>query len=181
MFDSVRISMKNNMILVEWTNLTERELLEYVVERSLDARTFTAVARVSPRSNLNEPMSYDEVDTEPLNGLSYYRIRVNAQTGKIIYSIVLKIRTGSPDTDFSIYPNPCTNGQLGWTVSNLPSGNYQLSVTGMHGQCVLRQDLRLQGKASTGAIALPGGSSAGVYQLRLVGDGVDLGKRFVVQ
>src|SRR4051812_31854019 len=66
MFDNVRISLKNGAVLVEWSNLTERELIDYVIERSPDAKTFTEVSRFKPRSNENEPVSYSDVDPSPL-------------------------------------------------------------------------------------------------------------------
>ena len=181
MFDSVRISLKNEAIQVQWSNLTERDLVDYVVERSADARTFTPITRTRPKSNRNEPMSYSEVDPTPLDGLNYYRIRVTTTTGKIIHSITLKIETSHEGTDLSIYPNPCITGQLGWSVSNLPVGNYQLAITGMHGLMVFQKAVRIQGKGYTGTIDLPAGLKAGLYQLTLRGDAVELARRFIVQ
>lgn len=173
--------MKNGDVLVEWSNLTERELVDYVIERSADATNFVEVSRFKPTSNENVPVSYSGVDPSPFAGLNYYRIRVNEISGKVIFSIILKIETTAHATDLLVYPNPVTAGQLSWSVSNLPAGKYRIEVINMSGATVFSKPLRLQGKSVAQTIDLPAGLNAGTYRLLLRGDEVEQGRSFIVQ
>jgi hypothetical protein len=53
MFDSVRAIVKNDLVQIGWSNLTEREVDFYMIEHSVDGIHFTPIYQQMPASNLN--------------------------------------------------------------------------------------------------------------------------------
>ena len=181
MFDKVQLSLKAGTVSIEWTNLTERELICYIIERSSDAQGFQEVSRVLPRSNENQPESYVLTDKTPLPGLSFYRIRVNEQSGKTIYSKVMKLEASEDSKKFSVYPNPVTNAQFTWSVSGIHSGQFQLTIVTMNGVPLYRETVAAQGRALSQTLDLPATVRPGIYQLVITGADLSVSQCFNVQ
>ncbi len=179
-FDNVKISLKNDGVLVEWSNLTERELNSYVVEQSPDAHTYHAVTTLVPRSNMNVPESYAEFDAHPSEGLNYYRIRCNEISGRTIYSRILKIETIDKGKGLLLYPNPVTTGELSWSMSGLAVGEYHLQIVTGSGVPIYSRSLRIIARAVTETIDLPGYCPRGLYRFILAGESAKVSKAFVV-
>ena len=84
-----------NNIKVEWSNLTESDVMNYEVERSGDGIEFTTVGLQLPRSNSNDRQDYSLLDYAPLSGSNFYRVRVLEQSGRITYSKIVKVEMGA--------------------------------------------------------------------------------------
>ncbi|HNU14542.1 MAG TPA: hypothetical protein PKI55_08755, partial [Chitinophagaceae bacterium] len=67
-FSNVKAFEKGTGVQIEWTNLTEKDLVNYIVERSANGRDFTAIAQVAPRSNQADKESYTSFDPSPMAG-----------------------------------------------------------------------------------------------------------------
>src|SRR5436190_18379016 len=100
MFADVRAFEKNNGVEIDWSNLTERDLINYIVERSTNGVNFTAVAQQAPRSNTNDKESYSAFDGAPNGGANFYRIKVREIGGKVIYSKVMRVDIGRSSQGF---------------------------------------------------------------------------------
>lgn len=62
-------------VRVRWTTATERDNALFVVERSADAIDWQGVGTIPGSINSNTALDYVFDDTEPLHGVSYYRLR----------------------------------------------------------------------------------------------------------
>ncbi len=90
-----------------WEVATEKEIKNYVIQRSSDAYTFEDIGQVIAQ---NAPLSknYFFEDNNPLNGLNYYRLKINETSGTLKYS---RTETVNMDTknNIIIVPNPTTD------------------------------------------------------------------------
>jgi hypothetical protein len=179
MFADVKAFEKNIGVQLEWSNLTERDLVNYVVERSADGRTFTSINQQLPRSNQNDKESYSAFDATPFSGVNYYRIKALEISGKMIYSKLMKVEIGSKP-GFSLYPNPVVGNQVTVSISS-KQGQYSLKVLNSAGQEVYAKRLSHQGGAMTQNIDLPTTVKPGVYNMVVTGDNYREAKTFIVQ
>jgi hypothetical protein len=180
MFADVKAFQKNGSVQIDWTNLTERDLIKYEVERSADGRSFTAFSFENARANNNDKQSYSVDDIAPLNGANFYRVKAYEIGGKMIYSKVLKVEIGGKQGAFSIYPNPVVGNQLSLSLS-VKQGQYTVRVLNTSGQEVFNQRLNHPGGALTQTISLPSSVKPGVYNITVNGDNYRQAKMFVVQ
>jgi hypothetical protein len=181
LFNDVRAFEKNGGIQIEWSNLTERDLIEYVVERSVNGRDFIDYTSIAPKSNQNDKAEYTEFDAAPSNGSNFYRIRVLEQGGKYIYSKVLRVDIGGSKKGFSIYPNPVIGKQVNLSLTGVKQGTYNIRVVTTTGQDVYHKSIITQASGITQTLVLPTTLKPGVYNLLVSGEGYSQNQLFIVQ
>jgi hypothetical protein len=181
LFANVKAYEKNGGVQIDWSNLTEKDVAGYSVERSSNGSEYTSIAQQLPLSNQNDKVDYSAFDANPLQGISYYRIKAVETTGKIVYSKVLSVSLGSANKGMSIYPNPVRGNQVSIRLSNLKRGQYNLHVVNTAGQDIHRQAINNQGSTLTQTIDLPASIKAGVYNMIITGSDYRETKTFIVQ
>ena len=171
LFADVRAYGKNNGVQVEWSNLTERDVVKYEVERSTNGIDFSVINLQAPKSNRDDKASYDYFDAAPNSQTNYYRIRVQEVDGKVIYSKVLRVEmSGTKATSFSVYPNPVTGKQFTVSLNGLNQGRYQLEVYSANGQRVYQATINNVGAGVTQMVELPASLQTGLYVTVVSGD-----------
>lgn len=180
MFADIKGYQKNNGVQIEWSNLTERDLTSYVVERSSNGSTYTEIAQQAPRSNYNDKQSYTSFDATPSMGINYYRVKVLEINGKVIYSKVIKVDIAKTAQGFSLYPNPVKGNTVSVSLNN-KAGQYNVKISTNSGQQVYNVKFNHQGGSMTQTIELPSSVKPGVYNIVISGDNYREAKMFVVQ
>jgi hypothetical protein len=181
LFNDVRAFEKNGGIQIEWSNLTERDLIQYVVQRSVNGRDFIDYSSFAPKSNQNDKADYTEFDAAPSKGANFYRIRVLEQGGKYIYSKVLRVDIGGNKKGFSIYPNPVIGKQVNLILTGVKQGTYNVRVVTTTGQDVFQKSIMTQASGITQTLVLPSTLKPGIYNLLVSGEGYSQNQLFIVQ
>lgn len=180
MFADVKAFQKNSGVQVEWTNLTERDMVSYTVERSADGQSWATINQQAPRSNVNDRESYATFDGAPFNGVNFYRIKALDISGKIVLSKTMKVDINSKQNGFAIFPNPVRGNQLSLSF-NLSKGQYTVKVLNGNGQQVMIQRISHNGGSITQTLDLPGSVTPGVYNMVISGGDYRASKMFIVQ
>lgn len=181
LFANVKAYEKNSGIQIEWSNLTEKDVAGYSVERSANGSDYAAISQQLPASNQNDKVDYTAFDPNPLQGVSYYRIKAEETTGKIVYSKVLTVSLGSANKGLSVYPNPVKGNQITIRMSNIKRGLYTLRIINAAGHDVHRQSINNPGSTLTQTIDMPSTVKAGVYNILITGNDYRETKTFIVQ
>jgi hypothetical protein len=102
-FISVSAQRNGSTEQVSWSTDHELNTGAFQVERSSDGLSFVSIGSVQSR---NQPgtQSYNFADASPLDGTSYYRIRITDKDGKYLYSSI--VTAGGKQVKFSLFPNP---------------------------------------------------------------------------
>lgn len=77
-----------------WSTATETDNDRFEVERSADGVDFDRLADVEARGNSQQVTHYLMMDTDPLNGLNYYRLKQVDTDGSNSYSPVIVLENG---------------------------------------------------------------------------------------
>ena len=72
-----------------WSTANEYNTQRFVIERSADTLTFTAIDSVVTKGQ--GANNYTYTDKAPPKGVSYYRLRIVSADGSVVYSAVIKI------------------------------------------------------------------------------------------
>jgi hypothetical protein len=181
LFANVKAYEKNNGVQIEWSNLTEKDVAGYAVERSSNGTDFSAISQQLPTSNQNDKVDYSAFDANPAQGNNYYRVKATETTGKIVYSKILNVNLGSGSQGLRLYPNPVKDKQVTISLSNVKRGQYTLRVINTAGQDILRQTINNQSSSLTQILDLPSTIKAGVYNMVITGSDYRETKTFIVQ
>lgn len=179
-FSDVKAYSKQNGVQIDWTNLTESNLVNYIVERSVNGVDFIVINQVAPRSNTSDKEMYSSFDASPVSGANFYRIKAIETDGKIIYSKLLKVSIGATAKDLSLFPNPVTNNIVTIGFSGA-KGQYIMRIINAAGQEVFTKTIVHSGGTLTEAITLPSAINKGLYSLLIAGDNYRETKLFIIQ
>lgn len=180
-FADVKATVVRQQVVINWSNLTEQNVEQYIVERSADGNSFTTVANELPVNNSNGKSSYQVTDANPYSGISYYRVVAIENTGKKVYTTVMKVAVNNSSVDFSIYPNPVTGKQLSLFVPRLDGGTYTIQLLNTSGQVIINTSIHHAGGLFSRSLELPSAAARGIYYLSIKSNTQTYYKQLLVQ
>jgi len=176
---SVKAFQKNTGVQVEWIIQQENNMDRYEVERSANGQNFTAIGSVASKGNSNVVVNYNFFDAVPLQGVNFYRIKAFDKNGKATYSEEVKVNISSAAKNaVTISPNPVTGSSVAIQI-NLPKGNYTFILTNKLGQQLANKVIQHAGGITTETLEPSANFAAGIYQLKVKGNGINITEQVI--
>ncbi len=150
----IRLNRKKQVDLI-WNSETEIDFDHYEIQRSGDGRSFKNIQSVPAKGQTNQMQSYHAIDTHPLRGVSYYRLKIVDEDGEYTYSDSKSIVIDALAEKVILYPNPL---KLGGTLHIQSATNevINLKIMAMDGEET--QIYRIKGKGKIIPKDLPPGA-----------------------
>lgn len=98
--------LTNGNVKLAWQSSHEPGTVTYILERSVDNRNWTTIARESDLRSSGNKISF--TDVAPLYGRNFYRIKIVDALNHISYSMVRTVAF-SKESRCSVWPNPVSN------------------------------------------------------------------------
>ena len=108
-----------DIVELTWVTAIEKNNDFFTIERSADGKVFTEIAEVKGKGNTDIKQFYSSLDHEPLNGISYYRLKQTDFDGSFSYSKTIAISI-EVDPELLAFPNP-TSGEIKLSIDGLTS------------------------------------------------------------
>jgi hypothetical protein len=153
-----------------WSTAEESGITSYVVEKSTDGRTFTAIGSIAAAGQ----KTYNFTDAQPASDYTYYRLKIVEMDGtyKLSYIVSLKSKLS---LNITLSPNPVRNVLMIQHPKVATDGHIQIvSANGM-----LIKDLRLPANAVLSNVDMSGFAS-GLYHV-VFKSGTDLFTKTVIK
>lgn len=151
----------NADVMLQWNTENEQNVSKFIIERSFDGSTFTAIGTVKGRNLAQDSYSYTDLisqETPRPKGNLYYRLRMEDLDAGYKYSPTARISIGK-DIKITIGPNPFSN----YINVYSPSEIKKLSIYDMGGREVF-STRNITGNKVTLTKVL----SKGTYMVRIV-------------
>lgn len=147
-------------VQLRWATATEHNNAGFHVERSSDGVRFDAIAEVEGLGTAHTVTRYEAIDSAPLPGLSYYRLRQTDLDGTVTWSEVVAVEMNT--SQLIAYPNPVRSMLTFQGIAT--KGVAQIEVFDSWGRSVMQAAL------PEGAIEIDmSGLPAGLYRVRVSG------------
>ena len=98
----------NTTAELKWVTASEQDINYFEVERSADARSFTSIATRVKADNKATGSTYTINDTNPLDGVNYYRLKMVDFSDAKDYSSLQQLRFGNAKL-YTLSPNPASD------------------------------------------------------------------------
>lgn len=107
---SFEVALFDRGVKLTWRTAQELRNDFFDLERSGDGEVFVKIATVPGAGNSNEERSYEVIDSNPLTGVSYYRLKQTDWDGAFSYSNVAKVHSNR-ESIVQVFPNPVLGNQ----------------------------------------------------------------------
>ena len=105
------VKLSNNKLAINWKTATEINSSYFEIEKSIDAKNYTTIAKVAAAGNATNK-SYTVTDIlDNANTVTYYRIKTVDNNGSFGYSSIQSVNSKTATVLNSVYPNPVKKGQ----------------------------------------------------------------------
>ncbi|MCK5846647.1 MAG: T9SS type A sorting domain-containing protein, partial [Bacteroidales bacterium] len=152
-------------------------------ERSVDGKEFTNLAKINGAGNSNIILNYQFTDTEPLSGVSYYRLKQTDFDGEFAYSDIIVINyTSDEEANVSIYPNP-SNSIINIDLGGFVEDNIvEMNIYSMNGKLVANKQIAIDknGNADISMnvkTILP----SGIYFIMIIGNTSTVSHKIIIE
>ncbi len=117
---------RNGNVVLNWMTASEKDNNYFTVERSKNGQYWTDIITVKGSGNTTEMMSYSAIDSHPISGKNYYRLRQTDYDGRSTYSRIAVVDLMNlSGAGISLYPNP-TSGKITMAGGGRPLGIYDI-------------------------------------------------------
>jgi len=135
-FLNVNAASDNDHVDISWKTASETNNDFFTIERSTDGISFETIATINGAGNSNTTLKYDFKDVDPINGVSFYRIKQTDFDGKFDYSEIKVVRFAPEETGYSVFPNPVKSGESMQIIPLNSNDNYNVVVFSTTGKPV---------------------------------------------
>ncbi|MEO8763563.1 MAG: T9SS type A sorting domain-containing protein [Ginsengibacter sp.] len=97
--------LKDKSVFLQWKTLSEHNLSHFIIEHSPDGNSFLPISSMVAIGNSNKKMNYSTIDNQPLNGTSFYRLKIFDTDGNFKYSKIVSVNINWL-SGLKIFPNP---------------------------------------------------------------------------
>lgn len=153
-----------------WNTAEEENIANYVVEKSTDGKTYTAIGTVKAANQ----KTYSFVDGLPGSDNSYYRLKMVDNDGSFKYSYIVSIKS-KLSVNISLSPNPVKNMLMIQHPKVVSNGHIQ--IISANGQ--LLRDVRLPANAVLSNVDMSALTS-GLYHV-VFRNGADMFSKTVIK
>ncbi|MEJ7627767.1 MAG: T9SS type A sorting domain-containing protein [Ferruginibacter sp.] len=140
---SFKASKNNSGNLITWTTANEVNVKNIILERSADGKNFSELKQINAGS-----ANYQYLDASPLNGINYYRLRINDLNGSFKTSSVVTVSNTGDTIITGIYPT-ITTGRVSINISRGTAGLMQFVFTDVQGRQTIIKSINTGNATST--------------------------------
>ena len=167
----------NKQVFISWATANEKNSDHFELERSQNGIDFTLLTKLNGAGNSNTLLNYSWIDTDPLNGNSYYRLKDVDIDGDFTFSEVKSVhfdakQSTSSLSAFMIYPNPSNgnyiNLKMNEELMHHNSEILSLELYDMHGQKVYSSYNQLKNSGSDLNLRFNNALQPGVYSVTII-------------
>ena len=167
----------DQVVDLEWVTGSESNVQSFTVERSTDGKRFNPIASIPAAGNTSGALAYSFVDEHPFSGTDYYRLKERDFNGHVEYSLIVKVKVITGQSNWSLSPIPAKN-TLNIEVSVIAGQSYTLLVTDPLGRQVLSRQIFLTAGMNHVTLDISGLNS-GYHLISLIGRDINMSQGFI--
>lgn len=125
-----------NTVQLKWVTASEINNEFFTIERSNNAQNWEEIITTQGAGNSNQLLTYVETDFEPLEGISYYRLKQTDFDGQFEYFNIVPVRFEKDvSIEFTLFPNPIQKDEtLGISANFLANEEILIVIRDMQGK-----------------------------------------------
>jgi len=153
-----------------WKTATEINSEGFLIEHSLDKKSWRNLGFISSNGNSEITQSYDFTHKTPTIGNHYYRLKMQDSDGSFQYSEIRHLRFDNENSVVHIFPNPFTES-LSFEADFPKAGIVEIRVIDLLGKIVFQQNLEAEKGMATYQLNNLSFLAEGNYVVQILNEG----------
>lgn len=164
-------------VQLNWRTASEVNNNYFRLERSSDAINFETVTELTVKEGTSTGNFYEYTDTQPLEGVNYYRLKQVDLDGKIVlYPIIATTCAFSRSNELLVFPNPF---EKELTISELSNFSFPLRIELYNTTGALLYQKWLLKECAQTKLSIGNSLTTGVYVLKITNSEIGYSKKVV--
>ncbi len=132
---------EDKTVTIQWTTASEINNDYFVIEKSLDGQTWSAIDSVNGAGNSFVEQNYSYQINNHLHEITYFRLKQVDYDGTTDYSDIAPCTCEGLEI-IGVYPNP-SQGEVNYIVQSAQAGTLTLTITDAQGRLVSRNQFEI--------------------------------------
>jgi hypothetical protein len=135
----------SNKTLLNWQTEYEQNAKDFIVQRSIDNRTFEpgGTVKAAGNSNINTKYNFEDNVINVTANKIYYRLQLNDIDGKQAYSEIITLTKANTKAEINIYPNP-VNDKIQVQAYFTKAADAVVTIINTDGKTLLQKTINVQ-------------------------------------
>lgn len=156
--------LKNGYSQLQWISSNEETSTTYDIERSYDGVHFSKIGSVNGKAGANNGSTYAFTDPTPVNGKTFYRLKV-IERSYYNYSRIVLV-SNNAELGIQSLTNPFA-GKLSFDISSSAKGNATIQLLDTYGRIIRQNKQSISNGLNTVSMTGLDGLNNGAYTLRV--------------
>lgn len=164
-------SREQNVIVVDWITVMEKDNKEFIVEKSVDGYNFEAIGHVSGNGNTNNVTRYNHSIINAPESEVFLRLKQVDFDGKYSYSKIIAVKAFETEDEgmeaipsFSIFPNPVSENEVYLKFDNADKDIAVVQIYDASEKLYYTEEIEVEGNGVTKLFLVPSQTlSKGIY------------------
>lgn len=172
--------------LLKWETASEFNNHYFELERSASAENFEVIGKIEGMGTISQLSRYQFLDTAPLFGRNYYRLKQVDFDGKVNYvdKVILLVNEDGQFTrelQLTLFPNPAKPDNINVLITGLENAPFEISIYSLNGSKVFQKSYETSSFSLSEKIELMDETRSGLYIVRVVQGYRQVNKRLLVK
>lgn len=132
----------NGKVNLTWNTISEVNNDKFIIERSENGVDFSSLGKVQGAGNSNSLLHYKWVDTNPIRGMAYYRLKQVDYNGDNETFTAQSIYCKELVNPFRVYPNPAFDIIHIEFTSNKTNLNSRIELVDISGRIIYTESIK---------------------------------------
>ena len=173
---------KDQVVQLDWATASEINNDYFTIERSKDGENWQDILQTAGAGASNSTINYSEIDSSPLYGTSYYRLKQTDFNGAFSYSTTQVVKFGiSNDAEILSFPNPNDGSSFNLEFTGFGNEEVLVVVRDIQGKEFYSKAYLVSDKNSIFAITTDTKLPAGVYFVTASSNDIFISKKINVK
>lgn len=137
--------LDSRLVQLEWVTAAEHNNSFFTIEKSRDATSFTTLTSVSSQGNSTTEVSYTWQDTQPFEGVNYYRLSQTDTDGTTVFFHIVSVTVDDNGTIIRAYPTIVNTEAVKIEVSETINESIDIRIVDTNGRLLYKNSGRNQG------------------------------------
>lgn len=164
-------------VILYWSTASETNNDYFTLEKSKDGISFNPFSKVDGAGNSNSTLNYSAIDNNPLNGISYYRLKQTDFDGKYSYSNIVSVYIENQEIIQNLWYNKDDN-KINIEINSTYSSEYIIIAYDICGKQIINKKAFIDGKMNLkiNTDNIP----SGIYTISIISDYCNFNKKIVI-